>query len=94
MNNEKLKELFENEAFVKELGTKASVEDAQALFVAHGAEISVDELKALRIAVKQEAGEELSEEELELVAGGAIPALPIVIGLALVGSFAGHIRNW
>ena len=91
MNNQKVAELFENEAFVNELETKTSAEDAQALFASHGAEISVAELKAMRIAAKQEAGEELGEDELELVAGGVVP---IVIGTVVGRRVVSILRRW
>jgi hypothetical protein len=41
------------------------------VFASKGVDVSIDELLAFRARVKQEAGRELSDEELALVAGGA-----------------------
>jgi hypothetical protein len=70
MANEKVLELLKDKSFTEELGKAESAADAQKLFAAKGVDVSVDELLALRAKVKQEAGEELGDEELALVAGG------------------------
>jgi hypothetical protein len=70
MASEKALELLKDKGFIEELGKTGSAQDAQKLFAAKGADVSVDELLALRAKVKQEIGEELNDEELALVAGG------------------------
>ena len=67
---EKAKELLKDKSFLEELAKTETAEEAQKLFTGKGAEISIDELMAFRAAVMQEAGEELSDEDLALVAGG------------------------
>lgn len=70
---EKIKELMADEAFVKELMSKASAEEAQACFAAKGVEFSLDEIKALAEKLNtllKDGGDSLSEAELEAVAGG------------------------
>ena len=70
MASEKAMELFKDKSFLEELGKTETAEEAQKLFASKGAEISIDELMAFRAAAMQKAGEELSDEDLALVAGG------------------------
>ena len=82
---EKMKELMQDEAFVNELVTKETPEDAQLFFEEHGVEMSLDEIRSIgEMLNKAIAGEiseetleraadgELTEEELEQVAGGIV----------------------
>ena len=85
MNEERIKEVFSDEEFVKELFNKETPEEAQALLVEKEIDLSIDELvkiKDLVDAKLQEAenGEspELTEE-LSDVAGGYLPVAAIVI---------------
>ena len=66
-------ELLENEDFVSELGRTGSREEAKQIFASRGAELSNDEFTSFTLAMKQAAGMELSEAELEAVAGGGVP---------------------
>jgi len=68
--NEKVTELLKDKSFVGELVKADDFEAAQKLFKGKGVDITIDEMKALRAKTKQNAGEELSDEELALVAGG------------------------
>jgi len=70
MANEKVAALLNDKNFCDELSKATSAEQAQRIFASRGADISVDELKAIRAKLKQEAGEQLTDEELALVAGG------------------------
>ncbi len=75
MNQEKIKELFADEAFVKELFSKETPEEVQKIFAEHDVDVSVEELMKAReiILKKMEQGVEnleLTEEELEEVSGG------------------------
>lgn len=71
--NEKLNELLKDEAVAKELVEQESIEDAQKFLAGKGVEVSVEEIEDLRkaVAVRAEGGEELDDEQLEQVAGGA-----------------------
>jgi hypothetical protein len=75
MANEKALELFKDEGFLGELGKTGSAEEAQKLFASRGVDVTINELLALRAKIRQEAGEELSDEDLALVAGGGIDTL-------------------
>ena len=72
---EKAKELLKDKSFLEELAKAETAEEAQKLFTDKGAEISINELMALRATVMQEEGEELSDEDLALVAGGGPDAI-------------------
>ena len=69
---EKLEKLLQDEEFVKELLQQETAEDAQKFFAVHGVEISIDELNAIRkgIMARLDNSEELSDDQLENVAGG------------------------
>ena len=73
---EKLDELLKNEDFVKELAPTTSIAEAQAVFSAHGLELTADEVKAISqqcagcIKKLEENDGELSEDDLEQIAGG------------------------
>ena len=86
MNEERIKEVFADEEFVKELFSKETPEEAQALLAEKDIDFSVEELVKLKdiITAKLQAAEngeaaELTEEELEDVAGGYLPVAAIVI---------------
>lgn len=70
MNEDRIKELFSNEEFVKDLFGSKSYEEAQAKLAAKDLVVSVEELKKCReLLIKKQAGE-LSDDELEEVSGG------------------------
>ncbi len=75
--NALIKALFENEAFLKSFYTLKNIEDVQELFSKNGVEISLEDLRSLGKALTDNQriiGDyegELTEEELEDVAGGA-----------------------
>ena len=80
---QKLKQLFSNETFVKELFALETATQVQSVLQQEGADLSIDDILAIRdILVKVERGEitpeqlqqaqngELPEELLDKVAGG------------------------
>lgn len=74
-NSEKMKELFQDQAFLEELFSKESAEDAQALLKERGVEMTVEELNQFRKTLMDRmegGGGELSEDDLENVAGGGV----------------------
>lgn len=89
---DKLGSLFGSEDFCKQLAACADKEAAAKLFADHGFEITMEELEALMAQIKGicrklvENDGELSEEDLEMVAGGAISES--TIDSFLVGFFS------
>ena len=91
MNEERIKEVFSDEEFVKELFNKETPEEAQALLAEKEIDMSIDELVKLKdlVAAKLQAAEngestELTEEDLADIAGGAA-VLFAIMGLVVVG---------
>ena len=91
MNEERIKEVFSDEEFVKELFSKETPEEAQALLAEKEIDMSIDELVKLKdlVAAKLQAAEngestELTEEDLSDVAGG-VAVLFAIMGLVVVG---------
>lgn len=70
---EKIKELVEDQEFVKKLLSCEEPEQVQKLFADNGVEISLEDVKALgkALAAMAESDGELSEDDLEAVAGGS-----------------------
>ncbi len=83
---EKLQALLTDETFVRGLAEQLQPEDAQAYFAAHGLDFTKDEIlqmgRALNARLKQQRGEELTEDELAEVSGGCLSA---VAGLLFLG---------
>lgn len=86
MNEERIKEIFADEEFAKELFSKEKPEEVQALLAEKDIDLTVvDIVKLGEIVAKKlqqtENGEpaELTEEELAEVEGGVLPALAAVV---------------
>ena len=97
MNEERIKEIFADEEFVKELFSKETPEEAQALLAEKGIDMSIDELVKLKdlVAAKLQAAEngestELTEEDLSDVAGGAF-GVTIALAVTAVVAFVAKI---
>lgn len=69
--NEKLEALMNDEAFVKDLLSQETAEDAQQFLSAHDIDMTIEELNKLqkKFAAQFEDGE-MDDEQLEMVAGG------------------------
>ena len=97
MNEERIKEVFSDEEFVKELFSRETPEEAKALLEEKDIDFSVEDLIKLREILvaklqKSEGGEEveLGEDELEDVSGGTLTfiiavIIPVVVNAAFVG---------
>ena len=98
MNEERIKEVFADEAFTKELWSKETPEEAQALLAEKDIDVSVEDLIKIKdiIAKKVQATEngesaELTEEDLADVAGGNIALLFGLMGIVFLGVAAMNI---
>jgi lactobin A/cerein 7B family class IIb bacteriocin len=83
MNEERIKEVFSDEAFVKELLSKETPEEVQAMLEDKDIEVSIAEIVKLRELLEKKAEDpnaELSDEDLEDVSGGCL-------GVAVIASF-------
>ena len=94
MDETRIKEVFADEAFVRQLFSLETPEEAQAALKAKGIALSIDEIQKLRdllLRASQE-GDELSVEQLDNVAGGYLDIITgIIITIAIndVKSFFG-----
>lgn len=97
MNEERIKEIFSDEAFVKQLLEQEEPEQVQVLLAEKEIDLSIEEIvKVQDIVEKQLNGEEnleeLSDDDLENVSGGVGAAFAIgliVAGVVGTGAFAG-----
>lgn len=94
---EKVKVLVQDEAFVKALINCDNPEDVQKLFADHGVELTLEEVTQMGKALEKmdpQSGE-LSEDDLEDVAGGALGIVMggviTVIGSAIAGVAMGSL---
>ena len=92
MNEERIKKIFSDEEFVKELFSKETPEEAQALLAEKDIDVSIEELvklKDLVVAKLQavESGEsaELTEEDLADIAGGWGMVIAGAVGALIIG---------
>ena len=91
MNEERIKEVFSDEAFVKELLSKETPEEVQAMLEDKDIEVSIAEIVKLREMIIKKAENpdaELSDEDLEDVAGGCLLEAFLVAGLIIAGAMA------
>jgi lactobin A/cerein 7B family class IIb bacteriocin len=85
MNQEKLQEVFSNEDFVKELLSKETPEEVQEMLAEKEIDITIEEIKETRKILIKKAeqqtaeGEELTDDDLEDVAGGIAPLLAVAL---------------
>lgn len=90
MNEERIKEVFSDEAFVKELLSKETPEEVQAMLAEKDIDLTIDEIVKLRELIikklqKAQSGEEeLGDEDLEDVAGGSGLAVLVAGTLSLL----------
>ena len=92
MNEERIKEVFSDEAFVKELLSKETPEEVQAMLEDKDIEVSIAEIVKLReMIIKKaenpDADVELGDDDLEEVSGGVV--LDVIFVVAVVAVMAG-----
>ena len=78
MDEKRAEELFADEAFVKSLLALETPEEVQAAVKAKGVDLTLDEISAIKEVLAKFTSAELSDADLENVAGGnsGIPSLP------------------
>ena len=94
--NQKLTKLFESEQFKEEASKIQTAEELQSLFAEHGVDLTMEEVIDLCAAIAAQMGEaELSEEDLENVAGGIglVTVGLICLGVGCIGGLAVGIYN-
>ena len=92
MNEERIKEVFADEAFVKELLSKETPEEVQAMLEDKDIEVSIAEIVKLREMIIKKAENpdayvELGDDDLEEVSGGVV--LDVIFVVAIVAVYAG-----
>ena len=86
MSKDKIKALFSDDVFVKKLLSRETPEEVQLLLEEQKIFISIEEILNFKEQVKQKLSQisdgstefELTEEELEHIAGGVFPEMTIV----------------
>lgn len=98
MTEQKIKEIFADEAFVASLMNMETPEDVQKALAERGLDLSVEEIEKIREMADSQEGE-LSDDALEDVAGGSVTA--IICGLIIGGAAASGafklgqaVNNW
>ena len=91
MNEATIREVFSNEEFVKGLFQLEMPEQVQQALRQKDITLSVDEIVKIRelLLKRLETGEELSEEELESVNGGAVVTCVLLIAALFAGALIG-----
>ena len=88
MDEKLAKEIFSDKEFVKSLLLMETPKEVQSALKEKGLELTVEDILQIREMCNRADAEELSEDELENVAGGICPAV-IVLGffgtLQLIG---------
>ena len=99
MNEALIKEIFSDEAFLKSLSEMETAEEVQAALKEKGLDLSIDDILKIQKTLTSQENGELSEDEMENVAGGfAISATVMAIlgvcgATASVGGFVNTVTN-
>lgn len=86
MSEQQIQELFSDEAFVTSILEMETPEEVQAALADKGLELSLEEISSIQNTLNTNEGE-LSEDELENVAGG-IAITTVICGLIIGGAAA------
>ena len=84
MNQQKIEQIFSDEVFVASLLNLDTAEAVQAALQEKGVTLSLDEICQVRDGLVAYANGELSEAELEQVAGGIVVTTLIMIILGVI----------
>lgn len=94
MDTERIKELFADESFVKQLMEQEEPEQVQALLLERDVDLTIEQIVQIREMIEKQLNgeinlEELSEEELENVSGGLTFLACCIIGVAVTAVATG-----
>lgn len=89
MDNEKIKEVFSDDSFVASLMEMETAEDVQAALLEKEIDISLDEIASIRRVLSEQDDGEISDDDLEDVAGGSLTA--VVCGFIIGGAVSGGL---
>ena len=94
MNEERIRTLFEDETFVRNLMEQDTPEQVQELLINYEIDLSVEEINQIReLLEKHENGEvnleELSDDDLENVSGGVFGTVGMIVFCCVC--FAGSV---
>lgn len=91
---EMLTQVMSNEAFAARAKECKTMEELHALFKEFGADVTIDEVAEIchQVAEQVQSGNELSEDQLENVAGG-FAWIPVAVGVWAVGCVAVGLWN-
>lgn len=78
MDEKLVKEVFSDKEFVMSLVKLDTPEEVQAALKEKGIDLTIDDIMQIREACSRPDVEELSDDELENVSGGLIPALCVL----------------
>ncbi len=92
---EMLKNLMADQEFVKAIAYMEEPEDVQKAFSDKGVEITLEEINAIAEAVMAGNSDELSDDQLDHVAGGAVIEIITVVasGVALFANVMSEVNK-
>ena len=93
MDEQKVKEVFSDEAFVKELVELDTPEEVQARLKEKGVDVSVEEIEQIAKALQSQAEGELDEDALEDVAGGIIFTTLVLSSIGIAAAITGTVKS-
>lgn len=95
--NEKWNELLQDEAFLEKLLNLESDTEVQAFLAENGVELSLTEIASIKAGIESRLAAddaELSEDDLENVAGGADVADIITAVFDGIGKLGDYVHKW
>lgn len=92
--NEKINALMEDEGFVESILQLETAEEVQKAFADKGVDLTVQDIEAIKDAVIAKTEGELSEDDLENVAGGADVGGIITVVVDGILKLGDKIHEW
>ena len=91
MKEEKIRAIASDEAFIKELLNKETPEEAQAMLAEREIDLCLEDIVKMRAIIEKkmeqaQAGEEITDDDLEDVAGGCVDPFSVILLVGMVGA--------